>query len=196
VLTAADTLARKSIKDGVPYKQHPWSKPTDAENLKDGIDCSRSIWFAFTRSGQPYNQGSAYLTTAGMVGSASRMSQEFESCSNDPELRLGDVVVYRDDARGTGHVVMVIDPLKRIGWGSHGWDGNVTEGGIADTGVEYQLIKYKKDWERWDRPAMQRKACWRYKKFAAEAASPHGQPGLKALADVCNQQRQCGQASP
>jgi hypothetical protein len=36
------------------------------------------------------------------------MAERFDDCSNDPELRLGDVLVYRDQARGSGHVVMVI----------------------------------------------------------------------------------------
>jgi hypothetical protein len=86
-----------------------------------------------------------------------------------------------------GHPVMVTDPKmtgrnreKRIAWGSHGWDGNVREGKLADTGVEYQVIKYKKDWQRWDAPTMERKSCWRYRRFAAEAMRPEGQPGILA----------------
>ncbi len=196
VLTTADGLARRSVNDGFPYKQHAWSKASDEENLREGIDCSRAIWFAFTRSGLPFNGGNGYLATAGMVGPSSRMMEQFESCTDDPDLRLGDIVVYRDEARGVGHVVMVLDPAKRIAWGSHGWDGNVTEGKLADTGVEYQLIKYKKDWQRWDRPGMERKACWRYRRFTTEARDPRGQPGVKALADACNRERQCGRLNP
>lgn len=194
VLTRADELARRSVSDGIPYKQHAWSQPTDALNLSEGIDCSRAIWFAFTRAGLPYNRSDGYLSTAGMLGPASRMSDQFDSCSG--ELHLGDIVVYRDAQRETGHVVMVIDPQKRIAWGSHGWDGNVREGKLADTGVEYQLIKYKKDWQRWDRPDMERKACWRYRRFAGDAATPDGQPGMKALAEVCTAAKQCGRPAP
>jgi hypothetical protein len=190
VLGKADELARRSVSDGIPYKQHAWGRATDADNLREGIDCSRAIWFAFTRAGLPYNGGDGYLSTASMVGPASRMGEEFDSCSGD--LRLGDVVVYRDAQHGTGHVVMVIDPQKRIAWGSHGWDGNVNEGLPPDTGVEYQLIKYKKDWQRWDRPGMERSACWRYRRFASEARGPDGQPGTRALAQVCDSATRCG----
>jgi cell wall-associated NlpC family hydrolase len=190
VLRKADELARLSVADGIPYKQHAWSQPSDTLNLREGIDCSRAIWYAFTRAGLPYNGSDGYLSTAGMVGPSSRMKDQFDACSDD--LRLGDVVVYRDAQRDTGHVVMVVDPHKRIAWGSHGWDGNVNEGKLADTGVEYQLIKYKKDWQRWDRPGMERVACWRYRRFAAEAKLPDGQPGMKALAEVCDSAKQCG----
>ena len=196
VLRTSDTLARRSTSDGVPYKQHAWDLPTDEENLRTGIDCSRAIWYAFTRSGLPYNRGNAYLSTAQMAPADGRMQDQFDTCTGDANLRLGDVLVYRDEAAGVGHVVMVIDPDKRIAWGSHGWDGNVKEGKIADTGVEYQLIKYKKDWKRWDRPGMERKACWRYRRFAEEARSPGGQPGSRALAGACDAERQCGGMTP
>jgi len=196
VLTIADELARKSVIDGVPYKQHAWSKSSDEQNLREGIDCSRAIWFAFTRAGLPYNGSNRYLATAGMVGPSSHMSDQFDSCTNEPDLRLGDVIVYRDEKGGVGHVVLVIDPRRKIAWGSHGWDGNVRKGKLADTGVEYQLIKYKKDWRRWDRTRMERKACWRYRRFAAEAVEPAGQPGIKALADACDHEKQCGRQAP
>lgn len=183
-------LANISSTDGVPYHQHDWSQKTDALNLKQGIDCSRAIWFAFTRSGLPYNTGDQYLTTAQMMGHNSPMSEFFESCQADAKIQLGDILVYRDEARHRGHVVMVIDPELRIAWGSHGWDGNVLEQqkGMSvevDRGVEYQRIKYKKDWERWDRTTMKRVACWRYKQFAEEARSPDGLPGTKALDNAC-----------
>ncbi|MEN8688844.1 MAG: caspase family protein, partial [Desulfobacterales bacterium] len=191
----ADKLATASLVDGYSYKQHDWSQPTPEENLKKGIDCSRSIWFAFTSEGLPYNREDRYLPTVLMVGENSWMKDEFESCKDDPDLRLGDVIVYRDDDRGDGHVVMVIDPAKRIAWGSHGWDGNARELSVQpDTGVEYQLIKYKKDWQRWDRTTMKRKACWRYRRFISEALTAGGRPGLKALdpEKICNPREHCG----
>ena len=123
------------------------------------------------------------------------MQDEFESCSDDPNLRIGDVLVYRDATRGDGHVVMVIDPEKRIAWGSHGWDGNPRVLPVeADTGVEYQKIKYKKDprMPRWDRSTMERKACWRYRAFAEEWRAGRSVPGLRALVSACNQNKRCG----
>ncbi len=186
VLQKADFLAKYSTTDGVPYKQHDWSLATDALNLGRGIDCSRSIWFAFTRSGLPFNRSDAYLSTADMVTEKSRMADQFDRCDDDTTLRTGDVLVYRDAQRSVGHVIMVIDPTKRIAWGSHGWDGNVKEGLESDTGVEYQLLKYKKDWERFDRATMQRKACWRYRKFFEESTAPLDAPGVAALENACS----------
>jgi cell wall-associated NlpC family hydrolase len=143
-------LAWAAGEDGFGYKQHAWGRPTDDENLQLGIDCSRSIWFAFTRAGLPYNRDDRYLTAAMMVSDNTLMTDEFESCSVDPNLQIGDILVYRDDTRGDGHVVMVIDPEKRIGWGSHGWDGNAKVLPVEpEKGVEYQKIKFKSDWERW-----------------------------------------------
>lgn len=191
VLDQGHTLATHARADGVRYKQHDWSGATDEENLRRGIDCSRSIWYAFTRAGLPYNRDDSYLSTAMMVGPSSRMADRFEACDGEP--RIGDVLVYRDEARGVGHVVLVIDYPKRIAWGSHGWDGNVTASlPLGDTGVEYQLIKFKKDWERWDRPAMERKACWRYRAFGEEARTRGVEAGGRALADACNAGRSCG----
>lgn len=190
VLRVADSLAKYSqaVHDGVGYKQHPWAEQTDEENLRKGIDCSRAIWFAFTHAGLPYNrQDNTYVPTVEMARSTGLMSHEFESCQGKP-IELGDVLVYRDDDRGDGHTVMAIDPVKRIAWGSHGWDGNVREGQRSDTGVEYQLIKYKPDWNRWDRDTMTQKACWRYRQIAKEAATGRGVPGLKAMGNSCDQQ--------
>lgn len=193
VLRTADDLAGASARDGFSYKQHGWTKPTDEENLKLGIDCSRAIWFAFTRSGVPYNREDRYLSTAMMVGGDSLMRDEFESCTGDRDLAIGDILVYRDDTRGDGHVVMVIDPEKRIAWGSHGWDGSPRQLPVEpDTGVEYQKIKFKPDWERWDRSSMTLKACWRYRRIAEEGTRFRGQPGSGPLADVCNANRNCG----
>ena len=192
VLQKANWLSRASITDGIGYKQHAWNQATDELNLKLGIDCSRATWFAFTRAGLPYNNGDKPVVTADMVTSGSPMNDRFERC-DDSKLQIGDLLVYRDDTRGDGHVVMVIDPLKRIAWGSHGFDGNAKELKVKpDTGVEYQLIKYKQDWERWDRKTMRQRVCWRYKQFAEEAKAARGLPGTKALTDICNAERQCG----
>ena len=193
VLQKADWLARASGEDGFGYKQHAWDRPTDEENLQLGIDCSRAIWFAFTRAGLPYNRDDRYLVTAMMVGDDTLMQDEFDSCSDDPNLQIGDILVYRDDDRGDGHVVMVIDPAKRIAWGSHGWDGSPRILPVEpDKGVEYQKIMFKSDWERWDRKTMMRKACWRYRTFAEEAQSERGLPGLNALENICVASRNCG----
>jgi hypothetical protein len=192
VLKKADWLAQASGVDGFSYKQHAWARATDAENLRLGVDCARAIWFAFTRAGLPYNRHEAFLNTAMMVGNGSQMAEQFDRCDNEA-LRIGDIVVYRDDRRGDGHVVMVIDPAKRIAWGAHGYDGNATELKVSpDTGVEYQLIKYRRDWQRWDRQTMEQKACWRYRKFREETQAGRGLPGAKALVDVCNMDRRCG----
>jgi len=190
VLRQADRLTRRSAgRDGYPYTQHDWSLPTDDTNLEKGIDCSRAIWFAFTRAGVPYNSDGRYLSTAMMTGEDSKMSEEFQRCDNSDGYRIGDILVYRDEEREKpdGHVVMVIDPAKRIAWGSHGWDGN--EG---DRGVEYQLIKIKQDWQRWDRKTMLKKACWRHRQFSAQAGTTRGLPGIDALSTACSPEKQCG----
>ena len=189
VLDVADGLASTADEDGVHYKQHDWSLGSDSRNLARGIDCSRGIWFAFTRAGLPYNGNDRYLYTGLMVGDSSPMHDEFDACPADESLRTGDVLVYRSESRGDGHTVMVIDPDKRIAWGSMGWDGNAKESGYAiqpDVGVEYQRIKYKPDWARWDRRDMHLAACWRYRRFASEAESGQGIPGVAELGSACD----------
>lgn len=168
VLQQADGLAKAAQKDGIGYKQHAWSQGSDAANLALGIDCSRAIWFAFTRAGLTYNnRDNAYLATADMVTSKTAMADQFNQCPANEPYQLGDVLVYRDDNKGDGHVVMVIDTEKRIAWGSHGWDGNSKILPVEpDTGVEYQVIKIKKDWQKWDRSTMTLRKCWRHKSFS------------------------------
>lgn len=189
VLRTAHWLATAGGADGFDYKQHDWSQPDDEQNLAVGIDCSRAIWFAFTRSGLPYNQADDYLTTAMMVDESSDMSDQFTACPANEDYRLGDILVYRSDERQDGHVVMVVDPAKRIAWGSHGWDGTARASDYAiepDRGVEYQLIKVKQDWQRWDRRDMQLKSCWRYDRFETERRIGTGQPGVMALSKACD----------
>lgn len=129
VLTTADSLARFSAEnDGLEYNQDHegrWEKQDDAYNLQRGIDCSRSIWYAFTRADVKYNDTphsnkknthrdmGTYLATWGMVDEdsahldeiaypsgvtevgASQMKDQFVSCQDDMALRTGDVLVYR-----------------------------------------------------------------------------------------------------
>lgn len=146
-------------RDGIPYKQHSWRGRNDQANLKTGIDCSRSIWFAFTRAGVPYNRQDRYLATFEMWREDSDMSHYFNRCSVN-DLRLGDVLVYRGG--GAGHTVMVLDPKKKLAWGSHGWDNS----GRDDTGVEVQKVVSRNGWRSWDKSSMKLKACWRHKAFA------------------------------
>lgn len=179
VLTMADRLTKTKIG----YKQHPWKKASDEENLTLGMDCSRFTWFVFTRARLPYTEGDAYLPTAGMIGADSPLAKHFDRCDTRGQYHLGDLLVYRDEKQGDGHVVMVIDPLERIAIGSHGWDGNARDLPFAPlTGVQYQKIKFKQDWRSWDRTGMEVKACWRYRSFVQEARQEGGRPGMKALA--------------
>jgi hypothetical protein len=187
LLRYADELARREVS----YKQHPWSAPTEEENIAIGVDCSHAVMLAFVHAGLRYNARNRYITTAQMVGPDTPMKDEFVACDGREDLRLGDVLVYRDATRGDGHTVIVIDPARRIAWGSHGWDGSAQGLPIApDNGVEFQLIKYKPDWARWDRKTMELAACWRHRKLAEEAGAPAGQPGTLLFAqDVCTPDR-------
>ncbi|EDN71464.1 protein containing caspase domain [Beggiatoa sp. PS] len=153
-------------RDGIRYKQHNWNAGSDRANLKRGIDCSRAIWFAFTRAGVPYNSKNRYLATDQMWRKDSKMKRYFRSCSitNLNHLRLGDVLVYRGG--GKGHTVMVLDPKpkKKYAWGSHGWD----KSGRRDTGVEVQKVVSRNGWGSWDKGSMKLKACWRHKDFTKQ----------------------------
>lgn len=188
VLQQAELLTHKRQTDGVPYRQHDWSKGSDEANLTHGIDCSRALWFVFTRAGLPYTSRSwhqGFVSTAEMFdesqGSCNSaltpdstlMKGNFESCLDEP-LRTGDLLVWQGrrptSGECIGHTVMVIDPEGFIGWGSHGWDGSKSDDGkkLNDTGVEYQRI-LAKTWAKWDRTEYELKACWRHKQFIAEA---------------------------
>ena len=165
-------------RDGIPYKSHNWNQGSDRANLKKGIDCSRAIWFAFTRAGLPYNNSDRYLATFAMWKDSSDMKHNFKfnSCSVN-DLRLGDVLVYRGtDSKGriAGHTVMVLDPKKELAWGSHGWDKSVHK----DTGVEVQkVLPAGKDWRYWDQRKMRLKACWRHKDFSKKQSIPSNNSG-------------------
>jgi len=62
----------------------------------------------------------------------------------------------------------------------------------ADTGVEYQKIKYKADWERWDRKTMEFKACWRDRRISQELKTFSDRLGFRALGEICNVEKNCG----
>lgn len=184
VLYQAHKLTGDAYQDGIGYKQHDWCATSDRQNLLNGIDCSRAIWFVFSRASLPYTTKNyhllnnthlyniqPYIPTVSMVSKNSLLANNFDRCDGQ-ELQLGDVLVYRRTDKEAGHVVMVIDPEQRIAWGSHGWDGNgLTPDGVPDNGAEYQLLKRKKDWRVWDRRTMILKACWRHRDFTA--VDPH-----------------------
>lgn len=214
VLEVADSLTRTAASDdGVPYKQHSWRQgsgratPADDErNLAVGIDCSRAIWYAFTRAGLPYTstdtwRGEGYVPTAYMfpkdkdsciadTPTSSPMSEHFEDCLGLP-LRTGDVLVYQGEKtldngkkRCVGHTVMVIDPDTYVGWGSHGFDtGSLSGLPVPDTGVEYQRIRAK-TWLKWDRRAYALKACWRHKAFYRPPVTGEEGPAVENRAEL------------
>lgn len=212
--------------DGPRYNQDHegrWEKLSDVENLAKGIDCSRAIWFAFTRAGLVYNnrQGrvnpkqpeyaslGAYVNTLEMVDKDSLslnelagppvtkpsiMRDRFVSCRNSALLRPGDLLVYRrtkgdPKKRVDGHVVMVIDPVRFVAWGSHAYDANkysaesLSAGKKLDSGVEYQQIRRLKTgleskWQGWDSAHMLLVECWRHRELESEwNASPLNRPG-------------------
>lgn len=163
VLVVADRLSSYLDEDGVPYRQHRWARGSDQENLRVGIDCSRAVWFAFTRARVPYTQDDIYLPTAKMLKRDSAMAEHFMPCRPD-RLRLGDVLVYRGtnlQGQAVGHTVMVVDPDAHIAWGSHGWDGSE----LQDTGVELQEVLGGRGWRAWDSRRMRLRACWRHRAF-------------------------------
>lgn len=187
-------LANLASDKGVGYKQHDWMRPTDTKNLQLGIDCSRALWFAFTRAGLRYNRSNSYISTADMVTNNSLMSDEFDRLPITAPLEIGDILVYRDEVQKDGHVVMVIDPGARIAWGSHGFDGRVKrhEVAVPAIGVQYQKIRYKPDWIRWDRKNMTLTAIWRHRTIARENRTLGGQPGLKIFDHACDAKLRCG----
>jgi phage tail protein X len=179
LLRMADRLARR----GVAYRVHDWSAPSDDENLARGLDTSRAVWFAFTRAGLPFAGGQdRYVTVAEMAAERSPMAEQFDRC--DPKALLpGDLLVYRDDERNYEHVVMIVDALKRLAWGSVTWSRYVATAKQAARGAAFQRILTQQDWERWDRASMQLRACWRHRLLAEEARTGLGAPGRRAFGD-------------
>ena len=193
VLAKADWLAHAAAVDGFGYKQHAGDKPTDEDNLRRGIDCSRAIWFAFTRAALPCsNRSNAYVHTGAMVGDSSLMANEFyvARATRVSGISWSIATTPRETATWSWSSTRAsASPGARTA--SMAMPGSLKV--PPDVGVEYQLIKYKKDWERWDRKTMERRACWRYRAFAQEASTTRGLPGVKALLNVCNVNQRCGE---
>jgi hypothetical protein len=168
LLLTADWLAH-ALPDGVPYKERSgnarWiANLSDEENLKVGIDCSTAIWFLFTRSHLPYTHA-GIITTADMIAARSPLAEFFAGCDVSDSPHKGDLLVYRNETAHNGHVVLVVDPVRRIAWGSHGYD---FANQPMRTGVQYQMIGVKRDWRRWDRDDMTLVSCWRHQAFAID----------------------------
>jgi len=53
--------------------------------------------------------------------------------------------------------------------------------------VEYQRIRNRASWNRWDRAGMQRVACWRHRDFQKGQEQPANAPGTLILVDQCEQ---------
>jgi hypothetical protein len=198
VLQRADWLAGLAAEGVIGDQPHQWAEANDEDNLRLGVDCSRALWFAFTCVRLEYSKSNRHLPVASMIGPESPMSEQFDACDPELGLRPGDILVYQDDdgTCSNGHVVMVIDPEKRIAWGSRPPARNtrpeptIQQPDETDNGpaVEYQLIRYRQDWQRLSGCTMTRKACWRHRAFASAGQ----QPGLKALDGCCDQGRACG----
>jgi hypothetical protein len=180
LLRQADELAVRNVA----YRAHDWSAGTDEENLAIGLDPSRAIWFAFTRAGLAYTIDDKYVTTAEMARPDSAMTTNFDACPIGGGFETGDLLVYRDDKRGDGYVVMVIDPARLVAWASVGWDAKAAQLDVPpDTGVEYLLILNNADSKRWDRKDLRLTKCWRSKEIAAERARGLGVIGRAALGE-------------
>ena len=198
VLDQVQYLTYEASPTGVSYCQHRWEGKSDLENLTQpqprlhgegtctGIDCSRSVWFVFTRANVGYP---GFLTTWGLEAGSEPMAEYFNDCTLTPP-RLGDLLVYvgkNRDGEERRHVVMVIDPDKFVAWGSHGWDGSTATGNplrqetparltplasgpapLNRVGVAFQMTKEGRDWSAWDWKDVKKVACWRHKEFATE----------------------------
>jgi hypothetical protein len=138
------------------------------------------------------DETSAFLEQIALQGKIAKspMRDQFQSCKEDPELRPGDVLVYRrlkTASKNDGHVVMVIDPKKSVAWGSHAFDSSAMlskdKTAKMDVGVEYQRILraksgQKETWGAWDKSDLVRVECWRHKQLAKEwEEGPMNRPG-------------------
>jgi len=112
--------------NGLRYSQDHegrWEKLSHVDNLAEGLDCSRSIWYSYTRAGVQYSKArrpkkkaqlefwpmGAYVSTAEMIDpeilnldrialsgevKPSPVRDQFQSCRGTGEPRPGDVLVH------------------------------------------------------------------------------------------------------
>jgi hypothetical protein len=186
-----------------------WSRSAVEERLKGGIDCTHVLWLAFRLANLPYGAGNEFVPTISMAAADSPMKASFDRCDVGvapgevpPGLRLGDILVFQEETLSKscdhppcGHAVMVIDPERRVAWGAHAWGGKGPNS-AALKGVKFQRIKETRDWNRWDLPNVKLKGCWRYRRFAQEAESGRGLPGVKALQGTPCDPTQCTTKAP
>ena len=193
LLVETHRLSEASRENGYSYAAHPWQAPTLEQNLRAGVDSGRAVWLAFTQAGLRYNSDDRHVPTKDMALPDSPMREQFESCLNDSRLRAGDLLVDRDADQGDGQVVMVIDAERGIAWGSHGLDGTPAPlPAEPPAAVQYQKIKYRRDWARLGRDGMRRAACWRHRQLSAEHETGQSTPGTDTLADACDRAANCG----
>ncbi len=197
LLVETHRLAKASRENGYSYASHPWRESEIEQNLRLGVDSARAVWLVFSRAGLSYNGDDRHIPTKDMAGRDSPMREEFESCLNDNRLRPGDLLVDRDAHQGDGQVLLVIDPERGMGWGSHGLDGTAAPlPAEPHSAVQYQKIKHRPDWARFGRDGMRRAACWRHRTLIAEYEAGLGMPGSAALLEACQPNALCGWPRP
>jgi hypothetical protein len=192
VLQKTKWLTGFAEEQRLSVRSHSWNKSEDEANLKLGIDSARAVWFAFTRAGAPFTEESRFLSIQKMTGSQSPMAELCDDCTNDPNLQIGDILVYHDKDSGTGYALMVADPLDQAAWGIAPLEKgakNYSESPV----IAYQRIPYSADWKRMGYSSMVRVACWRYRAFGGQARAHSGLLGAKALENACDPKKECGQ---
>ncbi len=112
------------------------------------------------------------------------MARHFEALPVNVKGRIGDVVIYRDEASGAAYAAMVVDPNAGFVWGSLGWED--PRGGTGYSGLGFQKRRVKRDWLALGAPAVKAVIAWRYRRFAEQAARPGAQPCLAALEKHCD----------
>lgn len=167
-------------------------------NLHPGESSARALWRVFTSAGLSFSPGNAYTPMKQLLVQEGALEDSFDRCEASA-LRIGDILLYHDEAHHRGMGLLVIDPRLHIAWGSQAWDegeqeapqngASHQEGGPVEPGVIYQRIRYPRDWTRLGLSSVTLAACWRHKRLAQEWATPAGQPGTLALDRACDREQ-------
>jgi uncharacterized caspase-like protein len=192
VLRAADDLVRRQAAAPSPFKV---AALDGGQQLP--VNGVRAAMEVFTQARLPFGKDGRAVTAAEMGRPASPMVDSFARCDGHA-AQLGDLLVFGDRLRGERFVTMVIDPQRRIAWGSLSWDGDPPRGKPpAAASLGFQLLRDREDWRRAGRDDVALMACWRHRQLADEARSGRGLPGLDALErHLCEPQGDCGSRSP